>query len=120
MGTMVQSVEVFDVGRALKSVGEDREFLTEIVGLVHAAWPSLLADIRKGIALADQGAVETTARLAAVAAQYVSANRTYEAARQLKTLAGAGEWQAAQQALGDLEQEVETLQIFLARLDDLG
>lgn len=117
---MGQHAEVFDVGGALRSVGEDREFLTEIVGLIRAAWPALLADIRNGMARADLGAVETAARLAAAAAQYISARRAYEAAWQLKTLAGAGKWRAAQEAMTNLEREVETLQSFLAKPDALG
>ena len=51
MNTMEQCAEVFDVGLALSSVGGDSEFLTEVVGLIHAAWPTLLADIREEMAL---------------------------------------------------------------------
>lgn len=115
-----QRAEVFDVAQALSSVGNDREFLTEVVGLIHAAWPTLLADIRKGMARANLPAVKTTARLAAAAAQYVSAKRTYEAARRLEMIASRGDWEAAQAAVANLEQEAETLQLFLATLDILG
>jgi len=120
METMEQRVEVFDVGRALNSVGDDREFLSEFVGIIQAAWPTLLADIRRGLGEMDLHAVRTTARLATAAAQYLSAKRTYEAARQVETIAGKEDWKGAREAVANLEREVETLQIFLASLDDLG
>jgi hypothetical protein len=47
MGLSIEpNADVFDETQALNSVGGDREFLGEIVGLVKAAWPTLLADIR--------------------------------------------------------------------------
>ena len=45
--TTVRHAEVFDATLALNSVGGDSEFLTELVGLIRAAWPTLLADIGK-------------------------------------------------------------------------
>lgn len=117
METMQQYAEVFDVGRALSSVGDDRDFLTEVVGLIRAAWPTLLADIREGMARGDLRAVETNARLAKAAARNVSARRAYESALQLQTTAGKGDLQAAQEALANLEGEVEMLQFFLSTLE---
>jgi hypothetical protein len=101
----------------LSSVGDDRDFLTEVVGLTRAAWPTLLADIREGMARGDLRAVETKARLAKAAAQNVSARRAYESALQLQTVAGKGDMQATQIALASLEGEVEILQFFLATLE---
>ena len=115
--TAEQYAEVFDVGRALSSVGDDRDFLTEVVGLTRAAWPTLLADIREGMARGDLRVVETNARLAKAAAQNVAARRAYESAFQLQTVAGKGDMQAAEKALASLEGEVEILQFFLAMLE---
>ncbi len=115
-----QYTEVFDLGRALSSVGGDREFLTEVVGLVRAAWPTLLADIRDGMSRGDLSAIERRARLAQAAARNVSAQRAYESARQLETIACKGDLQAAQGAIASLEREVELLQFFLATLGDNG
>ncbi len=116
MVTTEQYTEVFDLSLALSSVGGDREFLTEIVGLVQAAWPTLLADIRAGLARGDLWAVETTARLAKAAARYVSAKRAHESALQLEASAGKGDLRAAQSAGTELEREVDLLRNFLATL----
>jgi hypothetical protein len=110
--------EVFDIGLALRSVGGDREFLTEIVGLTRAAWPTLLMDIREGISRGDLHAVETGARLAKAAARNVSARRAYETALQLHTMACKGDLQAALGAIARLEQEVEMLRFCLATFGD--
>ena len=116
METAEQYSEVFDVSLALSSVGGDSEFLTEVVGLVQAAWPTLLADIREGVARKDLPAVKTSARLAKAAARNVSAKRAYESAQQLETAAEIGDLQAAQGAQASIEREVGLLQVFLATL----
>jgi HPt (histidine-containing phosphotransfer) domain-containing protein len=118
--TTEQYTEVFDVGGALSSVGGDSEFLAEVVGLVQAAWPTLLADIREGIARADLPAVEMSARLAKAAARNVSARRAYESAQKLETAADRGDLPAAQGAQESLEREVELLQVILATVKDEG
>jgi HPt (histidine-containing phosphotransfer) domain-containing protein len=105
-----QGSEVLDEALALSCVGGDTEFLAELIGLVQAAWPSLLADIRGGMAMGDLPAVERTARLAKAAAHCVSARRTYESALQLETMITMGDLPAAQRASARLEQEVERLQ----------
>jgi len=119
---MVETAEkysdVFDVGSALSSVGGDREFLAELVGLIQAAWPTLLADIRDGMARGDLRTVESAARLGQAAARNVSAKRAYESALQLEALARKGDLQAVQSASVDLEREVDLLRIFLAALSD--
>jgi hypothetical protein len=106
---MEQCAEVFDVGLALSSVGGDSEFLTEVVGLIHAAWPTLLA-------LGDLPAVGRTVRLAKAAARNVAASRAYDSAVQLETMIGMGDLRAAQGAFASLEREVEALQFFLLAL----
>jgi HPt (histidine-containing phosphotransfer) domain-containing protein len=116
--TIVRYAEVFDVTLALNSVGGDSEFLTEVVGLIRAAWPTLLADIRRSLAMGDIGAVERTARLAKAAARNVSAKRAYDSAVQLETLIGMRDLPAAQRASTTLEQEVERLQMVLSTVED--
>ena len=120
METPQQYAEVFDVATAVSSVGGDSEFLSEVVGLVQAAWPTLLADIREGISRGDLRAVETRARLAKAAARNVSAKRAYESARQLESLAGRGDFQAIQAAIATLEREVEVLRFYLALVGDFS
>lgn len=109
-----ETADVFDENMALSSVGGDREYLAEVVGLVRAAWPTLLADMKEGMARGDLRAVETRARLAKAAAQYVSARRAYECALQIETLTGKGDLQATQEAIASLEREAEILQSALS------
>jgi HPt (histidine-containing phosphotransfer) domain-containing protein len=118
METTEQCAEVFDVGLAMSSVGGDKEFLTELVGIIRAAWPTLLAGIRSGMARGDLCTVEKTARLAKAAAKNVSAKRAYESALQLEAMACKGDLQAVQSASMDLEREVELLRFFLSALGD--
>jgi HPt (histidine-containing phosphotransfer) domain-containing protein len=114
METTVRRAEIFDSAQALSSVGGDNEFLSEVVGIIRAAWPTLLADLRDEIARGDLPAVEATAHLAKAAAGYVSARRSYESALQLETVAGKGDLQAIPGAVANLEREVLMLQFFLA------
>jgi len=116
METTEKYPEVFDMGLALSNVGGDHEFLAELVGLTQAALPTLLTDIRSGMAQGDLRAVEMKARLAKAAAQNVSAKRTYESALQLEAMAREGDLPAVQSAGVDLEREVELLRLFLAAL----
>jgi hypothetical protein len=116
MQTMLPNAEILDEALALSSVGGDREFLSEVVGLVQAAWPTLLAEIRERMARRDLPAVKWTASLAKAAARNVSAKRAYESALHLETMAGKGEFQAAQGAAASLEREVERLRLVLSSL----
>ncbi len=116
--TAAQYSEIFDVRRALESAGGDREYLAELVGLAQAAWPTLVENVRTGVARGDLRAVETAARVAKAAAQNVSARRAYEAALELVMSARNGDLQAAQMASVEWEREVELLRIFLATLGE--
>ena len=102
MVTAERYPDVFDLGLALSSVGGDHEFLTELVGLAQAAWPTLLAKIQSGMARGDLHAVETAAHLAKVAAQNVAAKRAYESALQLEATARQGDLHAVQSASMEL------------------
>jgi hypothetical protein len=108
-----QDAEVLDGQLALRSVGGDREFLAELFGLIQAAWPTLLSDIREGMAMGNLYVVRKGARLAQAAARDVSARRTYESARQLEMMIAMGDLPAVLRAQARLEQEVEKLQSVL-------
>ena len=110
--------EVFDLHSALSSVGGDKEFLSEVVGLTQAAWPTLIANIQKGMSREDLPAVQAMARLAKAAAPNVSARRAYESALELEMMACKGDLPAAREGVASLEREVEILQHFLATLED--
>jgi hypothetical protein len=109
--------EVFDISLALKSVGDDPEFLAEVVGLTHAAWPTLLSNIREAVSRRDLRAFAASARLATAAARNVSAKRAYECALQLCSLACKGDFQAARSGIALLEREVEMLCTCLATVE---
>jgi len=117
-GTMrlEENSEVLDHTSALASVGGDREFLSEVAGLVQAAWPTLLGDIGLALAAGDLDAVQRTTRLAKAAARNVSAARAYESALRLEEAAQGGQLEAAREAGAQLEQEVERLTAALATL----
>lgn len=112
--------EVIDEAQALSSVGGNRGLLTEVAGVTLAAWPTLLSDIRKGMARGDLPGVKTAARLAQAAARLVSARWTYEAAHLLETAAGYGDLQATQRASASLEREVWRVQAVLSTLGSFG
>jgi HPt (histidine-containing phosphotransfer) domain-containing protein len=107
--------EVFDENLALNSVGGDSDYLAEIIGLMQAAWPTLLANIREAMARADYGALKSHARLAKAAARNVAAQRAYESALHLETMAGTRDLTAIMEATANLEREVKRLQLPLAR-----
>lgn len=113
---MDQKLEILDSASALASVGGDAEFLSEIVGLVEAAWPALLTGIRHGLETADLNMVEAKARLAKAAAAYVSAPRVGSVAVELQSAAARGNGAAAQRLAATLEAEVEKLQSALVLL----
>ena len=113
---MALDPEVLDHTSALASAGGDPEFLREIAGLIQAAWPSLLQDIRKDLAAANLRGMEETARLAKAAAKYVSARRAYVAALLLELMATKRDLQGAQRATANLEEEVAKLQLVIPTL----
>ena len=116
---MDPNVEVLNPASALASVGGDVDFLSEIAGLVRAAWPSLLRDNRQALAAGNLEAVESVARLAKAAAGYVSAGLTYQAAAQLQTMAVQRDLEGAKQVTANLEGEVAKLQPALTNLNDI-
>ncbi len=109
-----QGPQVFDRTAALASVGGDRQFLRELVGLVQAAWPAVLADIRKGLEVGDLRVVEENAWLARTAAEYVSAKRAYDSALELELMAGKANLLGVERATLQLEEEVHKLQLVLS------
>jgi HPt (histidine-containing phosphotransfer) domain-containing protein len=114
------NIEIFNLTQALQSVGGDWEFLTEIAGLVQAAWPTLLSDLKESIARGDVRGVETRARLAKAAARNVSASRTYECALEIEAMTAKGDLLAAQEAIAKLEEEATLLQLALSTIAIAG
>ena len=113
---MKPELAVLHPASALASVGGDADSLIEIAGLVRAAWPTLLSNLRKDLAAANFGALEADARLTRVAAEYVAAGRAYLAALQLQVMALHRDLDGARRATENLEGEVTKLQTALAAL----
>jgi HPt (histidine-containing phosphotransfer) domain-containing protein len=113
---MKEKGEIVDSSAALSSVGDDVEFLGELVGIFRAASRTLLRDIHEALAGGDLQEVEKSAHLVKVAAQSVSAKRVYEAALALERRARYAELAGAQQASRTLEEIVEELNPALAAL----
>ena len=112
------NTDVFDPTLALASVGGDRSFLSEVAGLFQAAWPTLLGDIRAGLAVGDLCSVERSAHLVEAAARNVSARSVYESARELEQSARRGALEASQLACEQLQREVERLTPYLTPLQN--
>jgi len=113
---MGEHSEIVDRESALASVGGDPEFLREIAGLIQAAWPTLLSEIRNDLAVGDLAALESHARLARAAAEYVAAKRAYMAAIQLQFVAMQKDLDGAKRVAANLEGEVARLQPALSNL----
>ncbi len=123
---MEQNPDVFDRTSALAGVGEDQKFLSEVAGLFQAAWPTLLADIREGLAAGDLRAVERNAQLARAWSAHlarastsnVSARKVVESAHRLEITAHEGALEASRAACASLEHEVKKLELLLATVRD--
>lgn len=103
---MEEHSQIVDRESALASVGGDAEFLREIAGLIQAAWPTLLNEIRNDLAAGDLTALEGHARLARAAAEYVAAKRAYMTAIQLQFVAMQKDLEGARRVAANLEGEV--------------
>ncbi len=99
------NTEVLDEVQALSSVGGDREFLAELFGITSAALPSLMADIRGGMASGDILGVLKAARLTKAATHNLAAKRAYDSARYLEEVAVMGDLPAIRKASVRLERE---------------
>jgi len=107
--TPEMSTEVFDHAAALSSAGGEPEFLSELVGLFRAAWPTLRNDIELGLVRADLRSVEQSARLAKAASQNIHALRVSQSAARLVADAREGSFGAAEIDFAKLECEVQRL-----------
>ena len=108
---MEEHSQIVDRESALASVGGDAEFLREIAGLIQAAWPTLLNEIRNDLAAGDLTALEGHARLARAAAEYVAAKRAYMTAIQLQFVAMQKDLEGARRVAANLEGEVARLSL---------
>jgi hypothetical protein len=113
---MKQTSEILDSTAALAGVGGDQEFLSDLLGIFGAAWPTLLHDIREALVKGDLPALANAAHLVRVTAQDLAATRVYVAAALLEETATCGEIEGARQASGRLEEEMDHLKPALTAL----
>jgi HPt (histidine-containing phosphotransfer) domain-containing protein len=115
---MREEGDVLDTVAALASVGGDREFLRELIGIFRAASQTLLREIQEALAGGDLEEVRNGAWLVRMAAQSISATRVYAAATVLETRAQYWQLDEAQLAACELQDEVDRLKPALAAFGD--
>ena len=105
----------FDPEAALDRVDDDRELLTEILGLFREQAAASRADIEAALARRDGPALERAAHSLKGAASNISAEQVREAGMHLEHAGRAGDWEAAQAAWAELGAALPRLD---AALDD--
>ncbi|MBW2343859.1 MAG: Hpt domain-containing protein [Deltaproteobacteria bacterium] len=101
--------QVFDMTEALENVGGDMDLLKEIIEIFLEDYPNQMNQIREGILTGDAKAVEHAAHSLKGSVANFAAKRTYDAAYRLEVLGREGNLEEANEALGDLEKEIEAM-----------
>jgi hypothetical protein len=109
--------DVLNRSEALAAAGGDMVFLADLAGILRAACPTLLEDMRASLAAGNLPATGHAARLLRVAAENVTARRVASAALALETCAGQNSPEAVGEAYWTLQQEVEQCLHALADLE---
>jgi HPt (histidine-containing phosphotransfer) domain-containing protein len=108
-----------DEAALLASVGGDSDFLTELVGLFLAAWPTLLSEMRGSLAINDFARTKRAARILKGSLRSFAAERAQDAAEALETAAEQRRPAAAAEAFQELEKQIEALTSALSELETL-
>jgi HPt (histidine-containing phosphotransfer) domain-containing protein len=103
------SAQVFDKTKAIENLGGDMDLLKEIIGIFLEDYPNQMKQIREGILAGDAEAVEHAAHSMKGSVSNFAAKRAYDAAYRLEVLGREGNLGEANEALGDLEKEIEGL-----------
>jgi HPt (histidine-containing phosphotransfer) domain-containing protein len=114
-----RSVFSFDEAALLHSVGDDTDFLDELVGLFLAACPTLLNQIRAALAISDFAALGRAARILKGALRSFPLGQATRAAEALETAACQQRSVAATQAFEVLEKWIKCLTSALSQLEEL-
>lgn len=109
----------FDEAALLHSVGDDIEFLDELVGLFLAACPTLLHQIRAALAVNDFPAAGRAARILKGSLHSFPLRQATNAAEALETAACRQQSVAAAQAFEVLEKWIQCLTSALSHLDEM-
>ena len=105
---------VFDSGRLLERVGDDRKALAELVRIFRADSPKQIARIRAAIREGDAVALRAAAHALKGAVSNFAAPTATEAALRLQKMGEGGRLEDAGAALERLEREIEALLAALA------
>ena len=103
------SEQVFDKTKAIENLGGDMDLLKEIIEIFLDDFPNQMKQIREGILAGDAEAVEHAAHSLKGSVANFAAKRAYDAAYRLEVLGRDGNLGEANEALGDLEKEIEGL-----------
>jgi len=103
------SEQVFDMTKALENVGGDMDLLKEIIEIFLEDYPNQMKQIQEGISSGDAVVLEHAAHSLKGSVANFAAKRAYDAAYRLEVLGREGDLGEANEALGDLEKEIEGL-----------
>ena len=106
--------EAPDWESALERVAGDRELLTELVRLFLGQYPGWVADLRRGLAAGDAGAVRRVAHNLKSCLGNFGARAAFEQALRVETIGREGSLAGADEACRALEQSLERLRPALA------
>lgn len=103
------SEQVFDMTEALENMGGDMDLLKEIIEIFLEDFPNQMREIQEGIDKGDAHVVERAAHSLKGSVANFAAGRAREAAYRLEVLGREGNLGEADEALADLEKEIEGL-----------
>ncbi len=108
--------ELIDAAAIMRRVEGDRELLWETVELFLEECPKRLSDLRAAAGEGNSKAFEFAAHALKGSAQNLSAHRATAAASSLEALGRSGNLAGAEEALAELEREIEALKPALCSL----
>jgi two-component system sensor histidine kinase/response regulator len=110
------SEQIFDKTKALENLGGDMDLLKEIIEIFLDDFPNQIKQIREGILTGDAEVVEHAAHSLKGSVANFAAKRAYDAAYRLEVLGREGNLGEANEALGDLDKEIEEMKNALNEL----
>jgi HPt (histidine-containing phosphotransfer) domain-containing protein len=107
--------EIVEWDEALRRVDGSRETLAELVDIFLEQWPQMMDEIEKGVARQDRELLRRAAHTLKGSASIFSAQPVARAAGRLSKMAQSDDLDDADQALRELQDEMERLVPVLQR-----
>jgi two-component system, sensor histidine kinase and response regulator len=104
-------IEVFNLAEIMRIAGDDLEFVKELLTCFFDVAPAQVEKIRQAIIEHDAAAVSYNAHAIKGAAGNIRAETTSKAARKLEEIGKEGDLSNADEALSNLEVELEKLKM---------